>query len=387
MPQPVPPDALWHRPDHDAPVRRIASGRRAGLDIVGDLPERLLRRIVGMERRPIEERSVVPTPFPLSGVSVVDLPGATAATVTVRGLGHEGQGTARQDQAASVLVEGSRGRYLVAAVADGVSSASESQWGAFAACSGVLHTMQDRLREGGLDGIDWPGVLDEVRRNMGERLLPLLTPLPDAAGKDRQQAVPKVPTSDAERPGGLFRRWRKGLGRTSARHDATEHAAEYATERETDVTAVAGTTCEALVVELRADRGPDEPLRFVRTTLAGDGSAYLFDRTQGILSLGTAKAIGRGSVDNAVHPLPGAPGPAYPIVRPGEIGPGQALMLTTDGVGDDMSVEDGSVADSDVAAYLWHRLSRPVPGHELLRIMGYVCGTSFDDRSAVIVWA
>lgn len=365
-------NSSWHLPECDAPVQRIESERRAGLDIVGNFPEKMLRRIVDMDRHLIKEREVVPTPFPLSGVSVVDLPGATAATVTVRGLSHESQGTVRQDQVASVLVEGLRGRYLVAAMADGVSSASKSQWGAFAACSGVLRVVQDRLRDSGMDGIDWSDVLDEVRETMEGWLSPFL----DAEKRKRSRTPPK---RDAERPCWWHWRMRKVDERQPPLHDATE--------RETELTTVAGTTCEALVVELHPDDGHTGPLRFVRSTLAGDGSAYLFDRTRGILSLGTAKAIGRGTIDNAVRPLPGIPGPAYPIVHHGEIGPGQTLLLTTDGVGDDMSVKEGNVADSDVAAYLWHRLIRPVPGHELLRIMGYVCGTSFDDRSAVIVWA
>lgn len=261
---------------------------------------------------------------------------------------------------------------MVAAVADGVSSASESQWGAFAACSRVLHVVQDRLLDGGMDDIDWSGVLDEVRRTMEGWLSQFL----GVEEKERNRIPPK---RDAGRPCWWHRRMRKAGERKPPRHDVTG--------RETELADVVGTTCEALVVELHPDDDHGGPLRFVRATLAGDGSAYLFDRTRGILSLGTTKAISRGTIDNAVHPLPSMPGPAYPIVRRGEIGRGQMLLLTTDGVGDDMSVDEVNVADSDVAAYLWHRLIRPVPGHELLRIMGYVCGTSFDDRSAVIVWA
>ena len=59
----------------------------------------------------------------------------------------------------------------------------------------------------------------------------------------------------------------------------------------------------------------------------------------------------------------------------------QAVVIVSDGLGDDL--RDGSTA---AAGYLFRRLVRPIPQHELLRIASYLKLGSTDDRSAVIVW-
>lgn len=65
----------------------------------------------------------------------------------------------------------------------------------------------------------------------------------------------------------------------------------------------------------------------------------------------------------------------------GSITPGQAVLITTDGIGDD--VLSGRTA---VAGFLL-QLVRPMPPHKLLELVSYVAFQSDDDRTVFIAWA
>ena len=175
------------------------------------------------------------------------------------------------------------------------------------------------------------------------------------------------------------------------RHGAPGDADRQAADADAVAAQLLGTTCDVLVVDV----GGDTP-RFTRATLAGDGFGYLVDAVRGIEFLGSTKVRPGATLpadeagiepdarltSSAVRPLPADPGDRFPMVVSGRLLRGrQAVAIVSDGLGDDL--RDGSTA---AAGYLFRRLVRPIPQHELLRIASYLKLGSTDDRSAVIVW-
>jgi serine/threonine protein phosphatase PrpC len=70
------------------------------------------------------------------------------------------------------------------------------------------------------------------------------------------------------------------------------------------------------------------------------------------------------------------------LVRHDSIEPGQALVITTDGIGDFLA--DGS---TPVGGYLHQAWRTPVSHAEMLRSASFVTFQCDDDRTAVVVWA
>lgn len=321
----------WYLPESDAPYQKIDSGIRSGYDIVSHNP--VNDRIKAIRRAPIKKDIVHQNHTHTQTVDIVDYDaGTTIATAFLRGIGHEFKGLPCQDYVAYKLTDD----YLVAAIADGVSGSSQSHYGAATACEAAVAEAVSQLTSKAMQEIDWNHVLDHVREVLCQ------------SGVE----VSNVPSSSS--PDTIM----KGLVES------------------------VGTTCEVLVVNMR---GIDK--EFVRATLAGDGYAFVFDARKGIRALGSTKEIGDGRVSNSVRALPQEQPNNYPLVFSGILCQGQVLMLTTDGIGDDMINHHKEIADSDVASYLWHRLLSPVPSYELIRVLGYLCRSSSDDRSVVIVWA
>lgn len=336
------PPHNWIIPPLTTDIRTVESGVAAGLDELGEPSE-----YAELEHRPVNDAQASSAPTAVA-LDMLECHGATAASVSIRGVGHRDFRHPRQDAAAIRAV----GERIVAVVCDGVSASPRSHIGAASACKAVLSCVQRQLEEGiDVDRIDWPQVTDAVRATLREQASRLLKPQHGTSGDaDRQTA------------------------------DADAVAAQ-----------LLGTTCDVLVVDV----GGDAP-RFTRATLSGDGFGYLVDAVRGIEFLGSTKVRPGATLpadeagiepdarltSSAVRPLPADPGDRFPMVVSGRLLRGrQAVAIVSDGLGDDL--RDGSTA---AAGYLFRRLVRPIPQHELLRIASYLKLGSTDDRSAVIVW-
>lgn len=319
---PAPPEDAWIMPPAPADITTVDHGTRAGVDALGPGAAAVMP-----ERRPVAVQEAS-TAGPAFALDTLECSGLTLAFASIRGLGHEDFGRPRQDYAAIAQ----EGRYLIAAMADGVSEARFSHVGASVACRAAMAAVQGQLeRQVPLDDIDWRGVTEEVRTMLRRRARVML-------GRDAE-----TDTNDRE------------------------------------CALLLGTTAEVLVVDAEAS----EP-EFVRATLAGDGYAFVLDTERGLQPLGSTKSEDEaGLLSSEVTPLPAQPGEGYPIVSRGTLHrETQAVLVTTDGIGDDMA--DG---DSPIAGYLWERLRRPVPPYELLRVVSYLRRQSNDDRTAMLLWA
>lgn len=318
----VPSEDDWIMPPAPAVITTVDHGTRAGVDALGPGATSVMP-----ERRPVAVQEAS-TAGPAFALDTLECSGLTLAFASIRGLGHEDFGRPRQDYAAIAQ----EGRYLIAAMADGVSEARFSHVGASVACRAAMAAVQGQLeRQVPLDDIDWRGVTEEVRTMLRRRARVMLGRDDEADTDDRECAL------------------------------------------------LLGTTAEVLVVDAEAS----EP-EFVRATLAGDGYAFVLDTERGLRPLGSTKSEDEaGLLSSEVTPLPAQPGEGYPIVSRGTLHrETQAVLVTTDGIGDDMA--DG---DSPIAGYLWERLRRPVPPYELLRVVSYLRRQSNDDRTAMLLWA
>lgn len=112
--------------------------------------------------------------------------------------------------------------------------------------------------------------------------------------------------------------------------------------------------------------------------LAGDSGAYLL-REQAFSVLAGGKDLDPNRVaDSSVHPLPG---PTRPTVLEMELEPGQALLLTSDGVGD--ALGDGT---GDVGSVLAGRWTAPPTAAQLLVDVNFLRRSYDDDRTVVGLW-
>ncbi|GAA0674263.1 hypothetical protein GCM10010193_28890 [Kitasatospora atroaurantiaca] len=245
----------------------------------------------------------------------------TLRFASVRGAKHRYYRQPRQDSARAAVHEPTGS--VVFAVADGVSSAAESEVGAVEACRAVLERMLDQLSQG-------PGPLDfrDVAGHAAERL--------------RQLA-----------------QWRMG-GREPQPADV---AALYAT------TLVAGA--------VRPD--PGGPV--VELFRIGDSGAWLLDRSSGrYRPLFDSKTGGDTTlVSNEVSPLPRVPAQleqtAARLVTP------LALLVGTDGFGDPLGDGDGQVG----ALFARHLTTAPPPLW-LAHVLDFSRETFDDDRTLLAVW-
>ena len=68
----------------------------------------------------------------------------------------------------------------------------------------------------------------------------------------------------------------------------------------------------------------------------------------------------------------------FPQLQRGYLTRGQALVLTTDGIGDGMG--------GPASGYLHAHLARPLAAHELLRVGSFTTFQSDDDRGMFVAW-
>ena len=293
-----------------------------------------------IEVRQHPQSAVVGGHRPSVVADVLDLGGLVVGAVSIRGAAHYDSRTVRQD--AYSLGSTEDGRYLVAAVADGVSEGKFSHLGAEWACQqGVILAKQELSQSGDCLQADWGKVGSALREEVRNRAIHHLGEGFLNSDGDRVQS--------ADVPDSVFAR-------------------------------AMGTTSELLVVDTIPDA--DDAFVALRIVISGDGSGLVLDQQKGWALLGDRKVGGDQSMaSNAVSPLPVDTGP--PNVFGWKLQPGQAVVVATDGFGD--PIGDGA---TPVAGYLLRAWAKPLKSiPELIRTSNFIRVQADDDRSAVVVWA
>ncbi|MGD3108856.1 protein phosphatase 2C domain-containing protein [Streptomyces sp. YGL11-2] len=248
-------------------------------------------------------------------------PALTLRFATVRGAKHRYYRQPRQDAARAAVHEPTGG--IAFAVADGVSSAAESEFGSVEACRAALERMLHLMPQG-QGQMNFP----DVARHAAERL--------------RQLA-----------------QWRLN-GKEPA---AGEVAGLYAT------TLVAGTV------------RPDPAGPVVELCCIGDSGAWVLDLSNGRYQplFGSKTGSDTLLVSNEVTPLPHVPDPLNRTsVR---LTTRQALLVGTDGFADPLGDGDGQVG-----ALFARQLTEPPTPLWLAHLLDFSRETFDDDRSLLVIW-
>ncbi|MEV7211499.1 protein phosphatase 2C domain-containing protein [Kitasatospora cineracea] len=245
----------------------------------------------------------------------------TLRFASVRGARHRYYRQPRQDAARAAVHEATGS--IVFAVADGVSSATESHLGAVEVCRAAVERLLHLLDRG-------PGRLDgaDVAAHAAKRLHELAR---------CRLGVPALRTAEVARL--------------------------YAT------TLVAGTvraTGDALEAELFR---------------IGDSGAWLLDRSGGGYHplFGGRAAADAPLVDNEVSPLPLVPD--RPETAVGRLTEPWTLLVGTDGFGDPLGAGDGRVGE-----LFARQLATPPPPLWLGQVLDFTRETFDDDRTLLAVW-
>ena len=139
------PPHNWIIPPLATDIRTVESGVAAGLDELGEPSE-----YAELEHRPVNDAQASSAPTAVA-LDMLECHGATAASVSIRGVGHRDFRHPRQDATAIRAV----GERIVAVVCDGVSASPRSHIGAASTCKAVLSCVQRQLDEGtDIDRID-----------------------------------------------------------------------------------------------------------------------------------------------------------------------------------------------------------------------------------------
>ncbi|MCT2588267.1 protein phosphatase 2C domain-containing protein [Actinophytocola gossypii] len=281
--------------------------------------------------------TVVPRPdgrFPFHNDIVADaarVPGPAGGELhllaaSVRGLSHLYYGKVRQDAFGHLVTRD--GRWLVAAVADGVSAGSHSHVAAEIVTRLGCRLLVEQLDDRPAAELDWRAVLDgvggEIVRHARQRLGLVDSTLPDVAGRLAATALFAVvavdPAETGDRPVHVM-----SLGDTSA-------------------------------WVLRPGAPPAwDPLQAVKN----DGSVV---------------------ASAATMALPGVPVELAPPVTT-SLTPGEALVLMSDGVGDPLGGGTGEVGE-----YLAGAWREPPDPFTFIAQVGFRRRTYDDDRTVLAVW-
>ncbi|QFZ16993.1 protein phosphatase 2C domain-containing protein [Saccharothrix syringae] len=255
---------------------------------------------------------------------------AEVRAASVRGLSHRAYGTVRQDEYA--FRRTTDGRYFVIGVADGVSSGRHSHRAAVLAARWGVANLAAALSSVGPERFPWGRLLAAVADRIEQR------------GRD------------------LLR----DLGEADAHARSTREIADHL-----------ATTVLYAVIDLAPARGAHE----AHLVAVGDTSAWVL-RPGGCWEPRTAVKNGNAVLaSSAVRALP-LPPPTEPVPVRTRVGPGEALVLMTDGVGDPLGAGDG-----DVGRYLAEVWSAPPPtGLEFAAQVGFARKSFDDDRTAVAFW-
>jgi serine/threonine protein phosphatase PrpC len=249
---------------------------------------------------------------------------------SVRGLAHRAYGTVRQDEYSFRRTPD--GRYLVLAVADGVSSGKHSHRAAIIAARRGTEVLARLLASTGPAALRWADFIRHVANGVEQRGRHLL------AG----QGVPDV---------------------------------EGVPVRE--IADLLATTVLYAVVDLAPVGGAHE----VHVVSVGDSSAWVLRAGGRWEPQHAVKNDGAVLHSSSVHALPllsgTEPAPARTTVAPGE-----ALVLMSDGIGDPLA--DGT---GDVGRFLTGVWSTPpASGLEFAAQVGFARRSFDDDRTAVAFW-
>jgi hypothetical protein len=260
------------------------------------------------------------------------LDAATCGSLTVRaassrGTSHRHSGTPRQDEYAVCRTD----RWLIAAVADGVSAGWLSHQAAAIACRGAVTLTRDQLAtEGALDEVPWEEILADLARRI--------------VGHGQRQLSP-------------------------------ENGEEVTPEQ---VARAMATTLVVLVLELEEDANGE---RHGVALPLGDTSVFQLSPDGEWRSVTAIKNEGAAISTSAVMALPYLP---RELPRPLSVtvGRGEAMFVMTDGVGDPLG--DGSGSVGKFLSTVWR-----VPPD----LFSFGAQTAFarrsydDDRTVIGIWA
>lgn len=270
----------------------------------------------------------------LDGVLFADGSGQRALELraaSVRGLSHRYYGKVRQDEYAYRCTADNG--FLVAAVADGVSAGRFSHHAAQVATRQGCALIANLLREVEPDDLSWVDVLEDLSAAVveeGRRLL-------------RQ-------------------------------HEGSELDADGL-----DPHAIAGelaATALFAVVDLRADTAE----RTAHLLALGDTSAWVLrsgTRWEALQPIKNDGAVIATATTSALPMVPAEFGPPRRIT----VGPGDALVLVSDGIGDPLG--DGT---GDVGAFLASVWRRPPTALEFAAQVDFARKSYDDDRTALVLW-
>ncbi|HEU5354984.1 MAG TPA: protein phosphatase 2C domain-containing protein [Actinocrinis sp.] len=250
---------------------------------------------------------------------------ATMRMASVRGYRHRYYGKPRQDHAQSAVHVGSG--TVVFAVADGVSSAEQSEQGALIACRTAINAVLDHLERG-----------------------------------------PENPPVE----------WNRVLSYAAAR--LVNRAAQVLHEPEPELMRVEQLFATTLVVGYAR---PTEGGLDVHIARVGDSGAWVLDPNLpgspyvAVFALKTAPDA--ALVSNAVSPLPRVPAQIeQQFVR---LLPGVVLLVGTDGFGDPLGDGDGQVGE-----LFARHLSAPPAPRQLAHVLDFSRETFDDDRTLLALW-
>lgn len=269
----------------------------------------------------------------LDGVLVADAAGDPVLELraaSVRGLSHRYYGRVRQDEYAYCCTAGAE--FLVVAVADGVSAGRYSHHAAQVVTRQGCALIADLLRDVEPAELAWADVLDHLASAVVEQ-------------------------------------GRQVLGEHGGRHHA-DSLDPPAVAREMAATALFA------VVDLRAGAAG----RTAHLFGLGDTSAWVLRSGTRWEALQPIKNYGATIATSAVSALPLIPSDPAPPMRV-VIGPEDALVLVTDGIGDPL--DDGT---GEVGAFLASVWRRPPTALDFAAQVGFARKSYDDDRSAVALW-
>ncbi|MDR2571068.1 MAG: protein phosphatase 2C domain-containing protein [Oscillospiraceae bacterium] len=259
---------------------------------------------------------------------------------SIRGAMHYGLSTIRQDAyAIGTEIDSNDNVWLIAAVADGVSSASQSHTIADYMARQAIVTVGDELKASSpntLHSIEWSKVArrlveisEEFCRNAAKRIV----------STGNTDEVDKASVKD------FIKKW--------------------------------ATTLEFVVVQ--ASGNDDLPKKeFVHVAVAGDGAAYVLNKVRGWVVIKSGKKQTGSIASNAVLSLPLSPDNF--IINFGHLRKSDCFILTTDGLGD--FIANGS---TPLGAFFQRKLPKCESLASFMQITDVSLYQADDDRTIIMI--
>jgi hypothetical protein len=253
------------------------------------------------------------------------LPAMELRAASVRGRSHRFQARTRQDAYAYRC----DGRFVVAAVADGVSSGTLSHVAANIVSRHGCQMIAERLQSTPPEALDW----SEILRVLAIKVI--------NSGRTLLQRHP-----DTERLGPL------------------------------DVARKLSSTALFAVVEMR----PVDGYRPVHVFAYGDTSSWILRSGSRWEPQQPVKNQGAVVASSETKGIPIVPKQAPPAIR-ARLGDGDVLLLITDGIGDPLGDGNGTVG-----AFLAQKWRRPPAPLEFAAHVDFARRSHDDDRTAIAIW-